>query len=33
MIERGEWDTEPGTNIPKYRRTPPTIKYTVKVNL
>jgi hypothetical protein len=22
LVERGEWDTEPGTDIPKYRRTP-----------
>jgi hypothetical protein len=32
MVERGEWDTEPGTAISKYRRTP-TIKYTFKVIL
>ncbi len=25
MVERGEWDTEPGTDIPMYKRTP-TIK-------
>lgn len=30
MVERGEWDTEPGTNIPKYKRTP-TIKYSFTV--
>ena len=30
MVERGEWDTEPGTNLPMDMRTP-TVKYTFKV--
>jgi hypothetical protein len=30
MVERGEWDTEPGTNIPMYQRTP-TVNYTFKL--
>lgn len=30
MVERGEWNTEPGTTIPMYKRTP-TIKYRFKV--
>lgn len=30
MVERGEWETEPGTTIPKYKRTP-TVRYSVKI--
>jgi hypothetical protein len=30
MVERGEWDTEPGTNVPQYKRTP-TVNYTFKL--
>ena len=30
MVERGEWPTEPGTNIPMYKRTP-TINYSFKL--
>ncbi len=30
MVERGEWDTEPGTDVPMYKRTP-TINYTFKL--
>lgn len=31
MVERGEWPTEPGTNVPMYKRTP-TINYALKLN-
>jgi hypothetical protein len=30
MVEREEWPTEPGTNVPKWKRTP-TINYWFKV--
>lgn len=30
MVARGQWDTEPGTDIPKWKRTP-TVIYTVKL--
>ena len=30
MVERGEWPTEPGTNVPMYKHTA-TISYTFKV--
>ena len=30
MVERGEWGTEPGTNVPQYKRTP-TVNYTFKL--
>lgn len=30
MVERGEWETEPGTDIPKYKITP-TIRYAARV--
>jgi hypothetical protein len=32
MVERGEWDTEPGTDIPKFKRTPKiSFSYSFKV--
>lgn len=30
MVERGEWPAEPGTNIPKWKRTP-TISYSFRL--